>query len=144
MNDDTWKLDLGAMPGPSGVRFRVWAPHAKTMAIRLTKPKADTVKMEPAESGYFESIVPGIGAGARYVYVLDGGKERPDPASRFQPDGVHAPSAVVDPNAFRWTDQNWRGLPLKDLIIYELHTGTFTKEGTCRSQCWTTSSRRSA
>ncbi|HEX9741755.1 MAG TPA: malto-oligosyltrehalose trehalohydrolase [Nitrospiraceae bacterium] len=133
MNDDTWKLDLGAMPGPSGVRFRVWAPHAKTVAIRLTKPKADTVKMESAESGYFESIVPGIGAGARYVYVLDGGKERPDPASRFQPDGVHAPSAVVDPNAFRWTDQNWRGLPLKDLIIYELHTGTFTKEGTCRS-----------
>ncbi len=128
-----WTLDLGAMPGPSGVRFRVWAPHAKAVSVRLTKPKADTVKMEPAEPGYFEATVPGIGAGARYVYVLDGSKERPDPASRSQPDGVHGPSAVVDPGAFRWTDQNWRGLPLKELIIYELHTGTFTQEGTLRS-----------
>ena len=129
-----WRLDIGAAPeGPSGVRFRLWAPYAKTAAVRLTKPKSDTVKMEPGESGYFEATVPGIGAGARYVYVLDGGKERPDPASRFQPDGVHAASAVVDPGAFRWTDQGWRGLPLKELIIYELHTGTFTKEGTFRS-----------
>lgn len=129
-----WHLDLGAAPeGPSGVRFRVWAPHAKTVAVRVTKPTTDTVTMTPTGRGYFEATVPGIGAGARYVYVLDGGKERADPASRFQPDGVHAASAVVDPNVFRWTDREWRGLPLKDFIIYELHTGTFTKEGTLRS-----------
>lgn len=86
--------------------------------------------MEPCDKGYFEATVPEVGPDARYVYVLDGEKERPDPASRYQPDGVHQPSGIVDPDAFAWTDQRWTGLPLDEMIIYELHTGTFTREGT--------------
>jgi maltooligosyltrehalose trehalohydrolase len=86
--------------------------------------------MEPREHGYFEVTIDGVRAGDRYDYILDGEKVRPDPASRFQPDGVHQASAVVDPEAFGWTDRGWKGLPLKDLIIYELHTGTFTANGT--------------
>src|SRR5205085_4854707 len=80
--------------------------------------------------GHFEITIPGVGAGDRYLYRLDGGKERPDPASRSQPEGVHGPSEVVDPDHFHWTDQNWRGLPLERLIIYELHVGTWTGKGT--------------
>ena len=86
--------------------------------------------MHPDGQGYLEVVVKDIGAGTRYRYVLDGTKERPDPASRFQPDGVHDASMVVDPTSFPWTDLSWRGLPLKDFIIYELHAGTFTGEGT--------------
>jgi maltooligosyltrehalose trehalohydrolase len=86
--------------------------------------------MERRERGYFELTVEGVRAGDRYQYLLDGDRVRPDPASRFQPEGVHNPSSVVDPAAFQWTDESWRGIPLKDFIIYELHTGTFTPEGT--------------
>ncbi len=125
-----WKLEIGARPTPDGVRFRVWAPRADSVAVRVMGQEAKPFRMERRERGYFEALVPGITAGARYTYSLDGDKERPDPASRFQPDGVHKPSQVVDPAAFPWTDQHWRGLPQRDLIIYELHPGTFTKEGT--------------
>ncbi len=133
-----WQLDLGARPvGPSSVRFRVWAPRAKTVAVRLVgnqpqNPVRD-VPMEPHKLGYFEATVSGASPGSRYQYLLDGKTARPDPASRFQPDGVHAPSAVVDPDAFQWTDQAWTGLPLDQLIVYELHPGTFTPEGTFQS-----------
>lgn len=133
-NKEAWQLDIGAWPiGPPGVRFRVWAPHAKTVAVRLVDRNRNPIPpipMEPREFGYFEATVPEAGPGSRYCYVLDHQKERPDPASRFQPDGVYQPSAVVDPHAFTWTDQHWSGLPLGQFIIYELHTGTFTREGT--------------
>ena len=116
------------------VHFRVWAPHAKQVSINLfgqcelaIRPP---VQMKPCERGYFEATVVGAGPGARYRYMLDGQKERPDPASRSQPDGVHGPSAVIDPDAFLWSDRNWSGVPFRHLIIYELHVGTFTKEGT--------------
>jgi maltooligosyltrehalose trehalohydrolase len=88
------------------------------------------VQMNPSERGYFDVTVSGIKPGARYRYVLDGQKERPDPASRFQPEGVHGPSEVIDPEAFQWSDGNWEGVPFHQLIIYELHVGTFTNEGT--------------
>ncbi len=127
-----WRLDLGArLDGPSKkTHFRVWAPHATTVAVQFTGSDSIPVSMEAREFGYFEATVPGVGAGARYQFLLDSHRLRPDPASRFQPEGVHKPSTVVDPDAFRWTDEAWRGLPLKDFIIYELHTGTFTSEGT--------------
>lgn len=125
-----WKLDVGARPTGDGVQFRVWAPRAGSVAVRLVGGEAKPFPMEQRERGYFEVTVPRITAGARYTYSLDGDKDRPDPASRFQPDGVHKPSQVVDPDAFPWTDQQWRGLPQRDLIIYELHVGTFTKGGT--------------
>ena len=85
--------------------------------------------MEPRAFGYFEVTIESVRPGDRYHYIVDGEKVRPC-GFRSQPDGVHQDSAVVDPDVFGWTDQAWRGLPLKDLIIYELHTGTFTATGT--------------
>ncbi len=86
--------------------------------------------MSKDQEGYFYVEVPGDLSGAKYVYVLDGVKERPDPASRFQPEGVHGPSAVVDPGAHSWKDHEWKGLALRDMIFYEVHVGTFSPEGT--------------
>ncbi len=128
---DPWQLDLGArLLGPDRVRFRVWAPRAKTVSVRLIGRKRRPTPLQPQELGYFEADVPGAVEGDRYLYLLNDETERPDPVSRFQPDGVHGPSAVVDPGAFRWTDQGWRGLTRGGLVIYELHVGTFTREGT--------------
>ncbi|WP_447973094.1 malto-oligosyltrehalose trehalohydrolase [Nitrospira sp. Kam-Ns4a] len=131
-----WQLDLGARPvGPDAVRFRVWAPKAGRVAVRLFGPDGrplphEPVPLAPAGGGYYEGTVSGARAGLCYRYRLDDALERPDPASRFQPQGVHSPSMIVDPDAFGWTDQGWPGRPLRDLILYELHVGTFTPEGT--------------
>jgi maltooligosyltrehalose trehalohydrolase len=132
---EAWQLDLGAWPvGSSKAHFRVWAPRAKRVSVDLVGqsqlPIHLPVQMKPCERGYFEATVFGIEPGTRYRYVLDGQKACPDPASRFQPDGVHGPSAVIDPDAFPWSDHSWSGIPLQRLIIYELHVGTFTREGT--------------
>ena len=80
--------------------------------------------------GLHEGLVPGLTAGSRYKYRLDRGQSYPDPASRFQPEGVHGPSEVVDPLAFQWSDETWPGLTIDDLIVYELHVGAYTPEGT--------------
>jgi maltooligosyltrehalose trehalohydrolase len=114
-----------------GVRFRVWAPRCRSVAVHVVGPATrDLLRMAPVGEGWFEATLEGLGAGIRYVYLLDGERERPDPASRAQPDGVHGPSEVVDTGAFLWTDKDWRGLALRDMVIYELHVGTFTPEGT--------------
>ncbi len=84
-------------------------------------------------SGYFSGVAPHARAGSRYKYVLDGSEACPDPASRSQPEGPHGSSAVVDASSFRWTDQNWRGVALPHQVIYEMHIGTFTKQGTWSS-----------
>jgi len=86
--------------------------------------------MEGGGDGWREAEVAEAGAGTRYRYLLDGTRERPDPASRSQPGGVHGPSEVVDPRAFTWSDAGWAGRRLQDLVLYELHVGTFTPEGT--------------
>lgn len=129
-----WSLDLGATClGSSRVRFRVWAPRAKAVSVRIWNRDRAVTPLAPSDNGYFEGILDGLGAGARYRYVLDNPDtviERPDPASRFQPEGVHGPSEVVDPSDFSWSDDRWRGRPLDRMIIYELHVGTFTHEGT--------------
>ncbi len=126
-----WELGLGARPGPEGgTAFRVWAPLAESVAVKVVGPEPRTFAMERGGEDIFEAVVPGVSAGADYFYLIDGERERPDPVSRFQPRGVHGPSRVVDPGAFRWTDADWRGIPLKDYVIYELHAGTFTPEGT--------------
>ena len=131
MPNEKWSLDIGAMPTTGdAVKFRVWAPYAKTVAVQLVDQDRVMVPMQRDERGYFETVVTGVVPRSRYRYVLDGGKERPDPASRFQSDGVHGPSVVVDPTSFRWTDMGWKGMPLDTYIIYELHVGTFTREGT--------------
>lgn len=129
--DEKWSLDIGATPTiGDAVKFRVWAPYAKSVAVQLVDQDRVMVPMQRDERGYFETVVTGVVPRSRYRYVLDGGKERPDPASRFQSDGVHGPSVVVDPTSFRWTDVGWKGKALDEYIIYELHVGTFTREGT--------------
>lgn len=126
-----YTVDVGAtVIRDQGVRFKVWAPYAKAVSVKITAPHEDLFPLAASSAGYFEGVRQGVSADARYVYVLDGDKTRPDPASRFQPDGVHGPSAVVDPGAFNWTDKNWRGVMLQDYVIYELHVGTFTEFGT--------------
>jgi maltooligosyltrehalose trehalohydrolase len=87
-------------------------------------------ELVPEGEGYFAVHVMGVKPGARYMYRIDGGDPRPDPASRFQPDGVHGPSQVVDPTTFRWADTSWRGIALVEAVIYELHVGTATDAGT--------------
>jgi maltooligosyltrehalose trehalohydrolase len=86
--------------------------------------------MELRDGGWWEAVVPKVGPGALYAFVVDGGPPRPDPRSGFQPDGVHGPSRVVDHDAFVWRDDQWRGLPLTGAVLYELHVGTFTPKGT--------------
>ena len=122
--------DLGALPRGGGVcAFRVWAPHARGVEVRLLDDGRD-VALQPEGDGHHAAEVPHVTAGARYRYRLDGARDLPDPASRSQPDGVHGPSAVVDPGTHRWSDAGWTGLERGALVTYELHVGTFTPEGT--------------
>ena len=120
---------LGARPQAGGVQFSVWAPEAGAVELLLGE-EADAAPMEAGDGGVFERFVPDLRPGARYRYRLDGGDPLPDPVSRFQPEGVHGPSEVVDPAAYDWQDGAWEGVPQENLIFYELHVGTFTPEGT--------------
>jgi maltooligosyltrehalose trehalohydrolase len=125
-----WRLPFGANVVEGGTEFRVWAPASRSVDVMVYGPDAERVHPLAAEDdGWFSATVPGTGAGARYRYRLDEKDAFPDPASRSQPDGVHEPSAVVDPS-FEWTDEGWRGVAADDLVIYELHVGTATAEGT--------------
>jgi maltooligosyltrehalose trehalohydrolase len=110
-------------------KFLVWSPQVERAELHLLGPREQLVPMERKESGYYEARVEGLAPGALYRYRLNGEKERADPASRFQPEGVHGPSQVLD-SRFAWEDRPWFGLPLKQYVIYELHVGTFTHEGT--------------
>ncbi len=124
-----WTLELGATVSEEGVRFRVWAPRASSISlIILGKPGEISVAAE--HSGYYSTYGSGLRPGAKYVYLLNGEYLRPDPVSRFQPEGVHGFSEVVDPEEFKWGDQDWKGISLEKMILYEIHTGTFTREGT--------------
>ena len=116
--------------GGERVRFRVWAPRCRQVALRVVNPvPREPVAMAPALDGWCEIVLEGLGPGTRYVYVLDGKRERPDPMSRAQPEGVHGPSEVLDTSAFAWTASNWRGRSLREMVLYEIHVGTFTPEG---------------
>ncbi len=97
--------------------------------MHLISPQDRIVPLQGGARGYHHGVIEGVGPGALYRYLLDGERERPDPASRFQPQGVHGPSQVTDPS-FPWNDENWAGIPLDSYIIYELHVGTFTAGGT--------------
>lgn len=118
----------GASLHEGGVTFRVWAPRCRTVDVLVDGGPAQP--LTPAADGIFELGMKRVRAGARYQYRLDGGRYRPDPVSRWQPEGVHGPSVVVDPGAFTWTDERFRGHALADLVFYEIHVGTFTKAGT--------------
>ena len=125
----SWALDLGATVAHEGVQFRVWAPKASSVSLVIAEMPGE-ISLTAEANGYFSTCVKGIEAGAKYFYLLDGGPRRPDPVSRSQPEGVHGPSQVIDPGQFNWKDQDWRGIPLEELILYEIHTGTFTQDGT--------------
>ena len=110
--------------------FRVWAPEKEKMSLHLVYPVEEILEMQQDEGGYFMLEIEGVGHGTRYFYRPDGGDGIPDPASHYQPEGVHGPSEVVDHSRFEWTDNNWKGIPFNELVLYELHAGTFTPEGT--------------
>ncbi len=127
----TWQPSLGAWPEEAGAHFRVWVPAARTVEVVLDGlGKSGDHSLQKATNGTWSALVPGVRAGSRYRFRVDGKGPYPDPASRFQPEGVHGPSEVVDPHSFRWSDSACRGIGLDELVIYELHVGTFSSAGT--------------
>ena len=123
---------VGAEAQADGVDFRVWAPAAQRVELEIAGEPA-RIPLERQPGGYWQGFVPGLCAGARYAFVLDGRGPFPDPASRFQPDGPDAASEVIDASQFKWSDVDWHGESAQPRIIYELHVGTFTKQGTWRA-----------
>jgi maltooligosyltrehalose trehalohydrolase len=124
------RLPIGAeLTADGATHFRVWAPQRRSVAVVL-EPDGAPHPLQRDAAGYHSGVVRDARAGARYRLQLDGGAAFPDPASRFQPDGPHGPSVIVDPDAFDWTDRAWRGVPPEARVIYEMHVGTFTTEGT--------------
>lgn len=127
------RYPIGAEPqGAGGVHFRVWAPARKRVEAVLEEgPGAPgAVELAAGPGGYFSGCAPGAAAGTRYRFRLDGDGVYPDPVSRYQPRGPHGPSQVIDPEAYRWGDAGWKGAAIEGQIIYEMHIGTFTREGT--------------
>ncbi len=118
----------GAHLHSSGCQFTVWAPLHPAVYLHLLKPVEQMLPMQQAENGYFV-LDTDAKAGTLYYYHLPDTGDFPDPASHYQPDGVDGPSAVVDHEAYNWQDTGWKGLPLPEFVIYELHTGCFTEEG---------------
>ena len=118
--------------GPSferdGIRFRLWAPSQAQVDL-VVEGRDAPFAMTSGQNGFFETFVEGLGAGARYRFALPGGREVPDPASRFQPDDVNGPSEAIDPGAYRWRE-SWEGREWDDIVLYELHLGAFSPEGT--------------
>ena len=123
----------GAFIQAGGATFRVWAPDKSTIEVLLepdSKSPGRVIALEPQGNGYFTLAVPSLLAGTLYKYRVDGEGPYPDPCSRFQPEGPHGPSMLVERDAYRWHDARWEGVQLRGQIIYELHIGTFTAAGT--------------
>jgi maltooligosyltrehalose trehalohydrolase len=127
-----WIPSIGAWPQNGATRFRVWAPEARRIDLVLENAAGRDLRvpLERFPDGYFQTALSDVKPGDLYRYQVDGQGPFPDPASRFQPSGVHGPSRVVDPGSFRWSDVGWRGVALEDLVLYELHVGAFTPSGT--------------
>jgi maltooligosyltrehalose trehalohydrolase len=125
------RLPIGAEASEHGAHFRVWAPGHDKVEVVVEQSPHTVVELVGEPGGYFAAFAPGARRGDRYRFRLDGDDTLlPDPASRFQPDGPHGASEIVDPTGFAWTDGSWRGVERLGQIIYEMHIGTFTKEGT--------------
>ncbi|WP_046862640.1 malto-oligosyltrehalose trehalohydrolase [Microvirga massiliensis] len=123
------RYPIGAEPTENGTSFRVWAPSRDTVAVVLEDGTEHPLDREP--TGHFSGVVPNARTGTPYRFRLDTDETLyPDPASRFQPDGPHGPSQVLDSTRYAWRDGNWRGAKLQGQVIYEMHVGTFTPEGT--------------
>ena len=122
-------ISLGArLLDGSRCEFRVWAPSIDDVALHIVAPEDRRVRLKKNAAGYHEAIVDRVEEGTRYFFVI-AGRERPDPASRLQPESVHGPSEVVG-REFNWSDANWKNPAFEDYVIYELHVGTFTSQGT--------------
>jgi maltooligosyltrehalose trehalohydrolase len=132
------KYPIGAELQPEGgVHFRVWAPKCQHVKVVLENDQfkhngsGSSFDLSPESEGYFSGFIQEASAGTLYRFQLNADPMLyPDPASRFQPQGPHGPSQVIDPNAFRWNDQNWKGVPAEGRVVYEMHIGTFTHQGT--------------
>ncbi|MBX6315224.1 MAG: malto-oligosyltrehalose trehalohydrolase [Isosphaeraceae bacterium] len=132
------RLPVGAEVSPEGgISFRVWAPRCRRVEVAIYGKSAHAPEasarieaLTPEGDGYFSETIASAGPGILYRYRLDGGEAFPDPASRYQPEGPHGPSQVIDPSTFAWTDHEWHGLRIEGQVLYELHVGTFTSEGT--------------
>jgi len=111
------------------VRFCLWAPSANKVELCVQSNAPKTLPLNRLDEGWFELVTDAAAPGSQYKFRIDNEQEVPDPASRFQPHDVHGPSEVVDPTAFDWKDQSWRGRPWEDAVIYELHVGAFTQAG---------------
>lgn len=118
--------------GKGVCEFIVWAPLLENVSLKLVSPSERIISMKKDDKGYWKVKADGVLPGTNYFYRIEDNTDRPDPSSRFQPEGVHGPSQVIDQNEFRWDDEKWKGIELKDFIIYELHPGTFTEGGTLK------------
>lgn len=124
---------FGAWPEKDHIRFRVWAPRVSSLEVAVfgrNDAPVQFIPMEPVGDGFYELSTRALRAGDLYKYRVDGGECFPDPASRYQPHGVHGPSQVVDPRGFSWSDQDWQGIAWDERVVYELHVGTFSPAGT--------------
>jgi maltooligosyltrehalose trehalohydrolase len=120
---------FGAIVGPTGTKFQLWAPSCEAVGLHIIGSEPIR-KMERSANGWFSLDVEGASHGALYKFTLPDGRQIPDPASRFQPNDVHGPSEVIDPDRYVWKTCNWAGRPWEEAVIYELHIGTFTDSGT--------------
>jgi malto-oligosyltrehalose trehalohydrolase len=124
-------MPFGAEALPGGVRFQLWAPGAERVELLLgTGREQRSERLERAADGWHRAEIADAGPGTRYQYRLPDGLAFPDPASRFNPEDVHAPSEVIDPAAYAWRDEGWRGRPWNEAVIYETHVGCFSSRGT--------------
>lgn len=129
MTPAIWTPSLGAVVNGARTSFQAWAPAAGMVDV-VVEDSAATHPLDRRPDGMFGGVLDGLAPGTRYRYRVNGGRAFPDPASRFQPEGVHGPSMTVAPGQFEWSDGGWAGVPLSDLVIYELHVGTFSATGT--------------
>src|SRR4029079_14934372 len=125
------RLPIGAERQPSGgVHFRVWAPRRRTVEVMLGEGDGVPYKLDRECNVYFSAVILNAAPDMLYRYRLDGKNSYPDTVSRFPPDGSHGASHIIDSEEFGWTDENWRGIGFAGQIVYEMHIGTFTREGT--------------
>jgi maltooligosyltrehalose trehalohydrolase len=126
-----WKLGLGAnFDSDKNLSFKVWAPKCKEITVIFQEEQKRTLNLKKDESGYFTGNLSNVKPGALYKYLVDNKECFPDPVSRFLPEGLKGPTMVIDPTNYQWNDQNWSGIKIKGQIIYEMHIGAFTSEGT--------------